>query len=269
MSGCGNRLVNMGLGKLKASIVDLLLCQWKKGNTLFKMLSWMPSTRLVAASSFILFGFASLAMADTNPFDPHALFADGGDATDIDSGQPITLSAPGGGNTGGGIFVFSNNTGSPLSGVNVDITLPNSFGAFSFTGTIFTPGPGTTSTTETIAQGPCDPSLPAASFCVELAFSAGPQPLVPEGGNFVLDFDKPAIQGPPPVYGGVDELVATGAYTGGTDTSDARIGEWSEGAIGFVAPIIETPEPRYYGGLLVAFMALSIYFRRLRNAVAR
>jgi hypothetical protein len=225
--------------------------------------------RVVAVSSVLLFGVATSAMADIVPFDPHGLFATGGDATDIDSGQPIILSSPGGGNTGGGIFVFSNNTGSALSGVDVNITLPNSFGAFSFTGTIFTPGAGTTSTTETIVPGPCDPSQPAASFCVELAFSASPQPLVPVGGNFVLDFDKPAIQGPPPVYGGVDELVATGTYTGTTDTSAARVGEWSQGAVGFVAPIAEAPEPRYYAGLLVGFMALSIYFRRMRKAVAR
>jgi hypothetical protein len=154
------------------------------------MLLEKPAMRVVAVSSVLLFGLATSAMADIVPFDPHGLFATGGDATDINSGQPITLSSPGGGNTGGGIFVFTNNTGTALSGVDVNITLPNSFGAFSFTGTIFTPGAGTTSTTETIVPGPCDPSLPAASFCVELAFSASPQPLVPVGGNFVLDFDK-------------------------------------------------------------------------------
>ena len=247
-----------------------------------------PALRLVAASSVMLFGLATSAMADIAPFDPHALFASGGDATDIGSGQPITLSAPGGGNTGGGIFVFNNNTGSPLSAVDVDITLPESFlDGFSFTGTIFTPGPGASSVSETIQTYPCgDPSdMSHTSFCVEIAFAENPGPLVPTGGNFVLDFDKPlppTFPHQPPVYAGVDELVATGNYsaasceashlpncTGTTDTSDARVGEWADGAQGFVTPILATPEPRQYAGLLAGIMALAIFFRRQRNFVGR
>src|ERR1700676_859135 len=109
----------------------------KEGLILRRILSTAPM-RLAAASSIVLLGLASSAMA--NPItDPHALFATGGDAMDIGSGQTIILSSAGGGNTGGGSFVFHNNTGNPLSAVEVDISLPNSFGPFSFTGTIFTP----------------------------------------------------------------------------------------------------------------------------------
>ena len=247
------------------------------------MFSEKPALRLVAVGSVIMFGLATLAMADISPIDPHTLFAPGGDATDIGSGQPIVLSAPGGGNTGGGIFVFTNNTGMPLVAVDVDITLPDSFGLFTFTGTIVSPG--STSTTTTVGVnplGPCEPSQPAASFCVELGFSATPGPIVPVGGNFILDFDKPASQGPPPVYGGVDELVATGNYsvegcanselpncTGTTDTSDARIGEWTQGAVGSVTPVFATPEPRQYAGLLAGFLTLAFFSRRRRNALVR
>jgi hypothetical protein len=110
-----------------------------------------------------------------------------------------------------------------------------------------------------------------------MAFAANPGPIVPLGGNFVLDFDAPTSQGPPPIYTGVDGLVATGNYssdscgefelpncTGTTDTSVFRVGEWADGAQGFVTPVV-TPEPRYYAG----FLALAIFFARRRSAVAR
>jgi hypothetical protein len=82
-----------------------------------------------------------------------------------------------------------------------------------------------------------------------------------------VDFYKPATQGPPPIYGGVDAQVADGTYTGTTDTSDARIGEWSQGAEGFVTPILATPEPRQYAGMLAGVFALAIFLKRKRFAV--
>ena len=224
----------------------------------------------MSASSLVLFCLASSAMADISPIDPHALFATGGDATDINSGQPITLSSPpGAGNTGGGIFVFTNNTGSALSAVEVDISLPDSFGPFSFTGSLFTPGPGASSISETILFNECGNPSNTSDFCVEMVFAVNPGPLVPVGGNFVLDFDAPASQGPPPIYGGVDEDVANGVYNGTTDTSDARIGEWSKGAVGFVTPILATPEPRQYAGLLAGIFALAIFLKRKRFVVTQ
>jgi hypothetical protein len=102
------------------------------------------------------------------------------------------------------------------------------------------------------------------------------------GGNFVLDFDKPASDGPPVTYTGVDGLVQSGNYsvagcaaadlsncTGTTDTSQFRIGEWPDGTTGFVMPVFATPEPRQYASLLVGFLALAFFVGRKRNAVVR
>lgn len=225
----------------------------------------------MSASSLLVFGLASSALADISPVDPHALFASGGDASPIGAGQPITLSSPvGPDNQGGGIFVFNNDTGMALSAVRVAITLPESFfNGFSFTGTIFTPVPSASSVSEVLFSGKCGSAAdPTNFFCVQLTFAESPGPIVPIGGNFVIDFDKPASQGPPPTYGGVDQLVATGLYTGDTDTSGARVGEWANGAQGFVSPIFATPEPRQYAGILGGIFALAIFLKRKRNIVS-
>jgi len=241
------------------------------------MLFHKPVLHLMAVGTLVLFVFAVSAMADPSPIDPHALFADGGDATGIGAGATIVLSSPPGtGNNGGGIFVYNNDTGSPLEAIEVDITLPNSFGAFSFTGTIFTPVAAAPSiSSQILFNQACGNPATAPDFCVEMTFSVNPGPLVPAGGNFVLDFDKPTNANDPhapPIYGGVDEEVATGNYTCetcGTDTSDARVGEWSDGAVGFVTPFIMTPEPRQYAGMLAGILALAIFLKRKRNAVAQ
>ncbi|HLK17458.1 MAG TPA: PEP-CTERM sorting domain-containing protein [Bryobacteraceae bacterium] len=222
----------------------------------------------MSAGSLLVFGLASTAMADISPVDPHALFASGGDATPLGSGQPITLSSPAGpDDQGGGIFVFNNDTGMALSAVKVSITMPESFfNGFSFTGTLFTPGPSASSISEVLFSGKCKTGADTADFfCVQLTFAENPGPIVPIGGNFVIDFDKPASQGPPPVYGGVDQLVATGLYTGDTDTSDSRVGEWANGANGFVDPVFATPEPRQYAGILGGIFALAIFLKRKRS----
>jgi hypothetical protein len=272
----------------KIPLVDLLIVSIEGRRFLVKMFFKKSVAQLLAAGSVVLFALATTAMADITPVDPHGLFADGGDATplcidDVCSG-PLTLSDPNpGSDTGGGIFVFNNNTGMALSAVDVDITLPNSFlNGFSFTGTIYTPGGGASSVSETIVTHACGDPLDTTSFCVEMAYAVNPGPLVPVGGNFTLDFDKPVSDGPPPVYGGVDELVATGNYsvagceaselpncTGTTDTSNARIGEWADGATGFVTPVFATPEPRQYAGLLAGILALAFFLRRKSAAAAR
>jgi len=210
-------------------------------------------------------------MADFSPIDPHALFASGGDADPIGSGATIVLSTPpGAGNNGGGIFVFNNDTGKALSAVEVDITLPVTFGPFFFTGTIFTPGGGAASVSAGVTFHGCGNPSDLSDFCVDLVFAVNPGPLVPINGNFVLDFDKPTSQGPPPVYGSEpDSDVANGTYAGETDTSDARVGEWSDGAVGTVTPIFATPEPRQYAGLLAGIFALAMVLKRKRFAVAQ
>lgn len=224
--------------------------------------------RVVAVSSLLLFGLASSAMADLIPFDPHALLATGGDATPItDAGMAITFSA-----TGGGIFVFTNDTGAPLSKLNVDVQFPvgifpNGFGV---DGTIFVPPnqPGQQASFQAFLfqNETCAGVANDSASCVQMVFGLKPGPLVPVGGNFVLDFDNPDSNGD---YQGVDAEVADGTYTGGTDTSAARVGDWPADAAGFVTPIPTVPEPRYYAGLLAGFLALAIFFGRRRNAIAR
>ncbi len=222
-----------------------------------------PALRLAAAGAFVLVGLATSAMADLIPFDPHALLATGGDATPItDAGMAITFSA-----TGGGIFVFTNDTGSPLSKLDVDVQFPvgifpNGFGV---DGTIFVPPslPGQQASFQAFLfqNETCAGVANDSASCVQMVFGLKPGPLVPVGGNFVLDFDNPDSAGN---YQGVDAQVAGGTYTGSTDTSSARIGDWPDDAAAFVTPI-PTPEPRYYAGLL----ALAIFFARRRSAVAR
>jgi hypothetical protein len=240
-------------------LLDLLLYLYEKGNFSVKMPSCKLFARLVSASSLVLFCLASSAMADLIPIDPHALFATGGDAVPIGSGQPITLSP-----SGGGIFVFNNDTTGALSKVDVSITLPDSFlNGFSFTGTIFTPTSGAASVTETTFTNTDCVNPSSTNFCVQMAFRLSPGPLVPLNGNFVLDFDAPDGNGD---YQGVDALVANGTYTGDGDDSAARVGEWAPNAVGFVTPIVATPEPRQYAGLLAGIFALAIFLKRKRYA---
>jgi hypothetical protein len=234
---------------------------------LLKMFLEKPAVRFVAVTSLILFGFASSAMADLTPFDPHALLATGGDATPItNAGLPITFSA-----TGGGIFVFQNDTGSPLSKMDVDVQFPTGLfpNGFGVDGTIFVPaGSGQQASFQAFLfqNETCAGVSDTSASCVEMVFALKPGPLVPTGGNFVLDFDNPDANGD---YQGVDASVAGGTYTGGTDTSSGRVGDWPDGAQGFVTPIIATPEPRQYAGWLTGFLVLAIYSRRRRNTVAQ
>jgi hypothetical protein len=230
----------------------------------------MPScklfARLVCATALVLFGLASSAMADLTPFDPHALLATGGDATPItDAGLPILFST-----TGGGIFVFQNDTGKDLSKLEVSVQFPEGLfpNGFGVDGTIFVPaGSGQQASFQafTFQNETCAGVADTSASCVQMVFSLKPGPLVPIGGNFVLDFDAPDGNGD---YQGVDASVANGTYTGDTDTSSARVGEWPDGAQGFVTPIPEVPEPRFYGFLLAGVVAFAIYSRQRRNSSA-
>lgn len=220
--------------------------------------------RLLAASSIVLLSFVPAAMADLIPYDPHVLLASGGDATPISSTLPIVFSQG-----GGGIFVFENDTGADLAKFEADIAVPNTFaaGGFGVSGTIFVP-PGAgqqASFSATFVPGSDCVGASADSFCEKLVFALVPGPLIVKGQNFVLDFDDPGPTG----YEGVDALVATGQYTGDTDTSQDRSGAWPMMAKGLVTPFVATPEPRFYAGLLAALMALGIYARSRRTATAR
>jgi len=196
------------------------------------------------------------------PFDPHALLATGGDATPITtSGATIELSP-----TGGGIFVFNNATGADLLKFDVSIQFPMGLfpDGFGVTGTIFVPpGSGQQASFEadTFQNKTCSGMADDMASCVKLTFSLIPGPLIAVGQNFVLDFDAPGPNG----YTGVDALVATGKYTGGTDTSDARSGEWPDNAPAGALPITGTPEPASFASLLVGGIGLALYYRR-RNS---
>jgi hypothetical protein len=221
--------------------------------------------RLVVASSVALLGLATAAMADIQPFDPHGLLANGGDATPITDTTPITFSV-----AGGGIFVFMNDTGAPLQEVDVKIAVPDALEQNTiFTvvgGIVVPPGPAQQAL---IGQGAlqnsnCGPGFNTSTttFCEELSFRLVPGPLVPLGGNFVLDFDDP-VNGQ---YQGLDADVAAGDYTGGTMDGSGQVGSWGDGTQAFVTPI-PTPEPRQYGGLLAGVMAVAILTVRRRKAV--
>lgn len=219
--------------------------------------------RLVAAISVLLLALATAAVADPAPYDPHALYASGGDATPITGETPITFSV-----AGGGIFVFTNNTGEPLQQVNVDVVVPDALAVDGFTvvGAIYVPpGSGQTSSFSAgfVPNSNCK-GTSSTTFCEEMQFSLIPGPIAPAGGNFVLDFDDP-VDGH---YQGLDAEVADGSYTGGTMDGAGQVGSWGPNAQAYITPI-PTPEPRQYAGLLVGMMALAIFTLRRRNASAR
>jgi hypothetical protein len=235
---------------------------------LLKMFFNKPAPRLVAAGALLLFGFATAAMADIEPFDPHGLFANGGDATPITTTTPITLSV-----SGGGIFVFNNDTGAALQEVDVKIAVPDALEdntIFTVVGGIVVPPGG--GQQAFIGEGAlqnsnCGPGVNTSTttFCEELSFRLVPGPIVPAGGNFILDFDDP-VNGQ---YQGFDAEVAAGTYDGDTMDGSGQVGSWGDSDAAFVTPIVATPEPRQYAGLLAGIMALAIAFRRRKAAVAQ
>ena len=159
--------------------------------------------RSVFIGSALLFALVSSALASTAavPIDPHLIAATGGDATPIDDGLTIQLSAG-----GGGIFVFNNNTGSNLA--EIDLTIPSASPFFDVT---TFPKTGALSGFAT-SPATCPAGEPtSAPSCVELQLFLAPgTPLGAAGTNFILDFDFP--------HNAIDDQVANGQYTGGTVT---------------------------------------------------
>lgn len=226
-----------------------------------KMLSWKAPARLIASGSLVLIGFASSAMANIAPYDPHALFATGGDPMPISSMTAIIFSS-----AGGGIFAFENDTSNALSEIDVDIVVPSALAANGFTvvGTIV-PGPGQAASFGAgfVPSSFCTgPNPLGTTFCEKLTFALIPGPIVPVGGHFVLDFNDPIH------FTSLDVAVQNGTYSGDSVFGPDQIGSWGSSAQAFVTPIVATPEPRY-AGLLAGILALAIYSRRRSNAVAR
>jgi hypothetical protein len=226
--------------------------------------------RLPIACSTLFFAAAVAVMATPmplQPFDPEILEADpAGPATPITTnGINITLSP-----TGGGIFVFNNASGGPFSKLDLKILFPFSpfpqgFGVDS---TIVVPpslvGQQSTFKAFQFSGVLCDLTTRSdTNSCLEMVLGLVPGPLVGTGQNFILDFDaKDPETG---LYTGVDAQVLNGTYTGGTDTSSARGGDWPDNATGFTVPTLATPEPSYFGALLLCGAGLAFYYRRRRQ----
>jgi hypothetical protein len=213
--------------------------------------------RLAIASSILLSALVTTALAaPVTEVDPHIIYATGGDATPITTnGISIVLS-----DGGGGIFVFENDTGADLLKLDVNVQFP--FGVFpnGFTvaDTIFvgTPGQQSSFSDALFNQVTCADlnGFSASTACLVMQFGLNPGPLVGKGQNFVLDFDFP-LQA-------VDIQVENGQYTGGTDTSKDRKGDWPMDAPAGVTPVIGTPEPGTFGALLVGGLSLALFRRR-------
>jgi hypothetical protein len=213
----------------------------------------------------LLLAVLAIPELQADSIDPHVLFAAGGNtlgATDITTGGvQVTLSL-----TGGGIFVFHNATGKDLLAIDASVQFPvPSFPiGFGVSGTIFAlPGSGQqTSFQSFLLDNVTCAGLSSAAFsCLKMEFGLIPGPLILPDQNFVLDFDAPGPTG----YTGVDALVASGTYTGGTDSSNDRSGEWPTSGAAVVTPVSAVPEPETFGILLISAASLAICHRRRRN----
>ena len=211
---------------------------------------------------------ALVSSARATAVDPHIIFATGGDATDITtSGTSVALSQK-----GGGIFVFHNATGGPLSQLDVNVqfpepSFPNGFGVDE---TIFVPSAGQLSTfSDSLFNGAtCDGQSSDSFSCLKMVFGLVPGPLIGTGQNFVLDFYFPLTA--------VDNLVATGNYnlenceqldlgcTGTTNLSATRSGDWPDSASVDITPV-PIPEPGTLGVLLIGGVGLAICCRQRKN----
>src|SRR6202158_4084493 len=78
--------------------------------------------RLVCIYLLVSMAAGFTALGNPVPYDPEILIDIGGDATDINyTGVPITV-----GQNGGGIFVFHNATGNPLSEIDLNLDFASS-----------------------------------------------------------------------------------------------------------------------------------------------
>jgi hypothetical protein len=217
------------------------------------VLFWRSAVRLTITCSIFLFALVSTARADpVSQVDPHIIYATGGDATPITTdGISIDLSAG-----GGGIFVFQNDTGADLSMLDVKVQFPFPVFAIGFTvaDTIFvgTPAQQASFSDSLFNNVTCADlgGFSSTTSCLAMQFGLNPGPLAGKGQNFVLNFDFPLTS--------VDLLVEKGQYTGGTDTSEARVGDWPSDAPAGVTPVTVAPEPGTFGLLVIGGFGLAI-----------
>jgi hypothetical protein len=226
---------------------------------------WVIMRLMFASISLVVL----VSSAWATSVDPHIIFATGGDATDITTkGTLVTLSQ-----MGGGIFVFHNATGGPLSRlqVNVQFPVPSFPNGFVVDETIFIPSLGQQSTfSDTLFNGAtCDGQTSDSFSCLKMVFGLIPNPLIGTDQNFVLDFYFPLTA--------VDDLVATGNYsltnckqmdlgcTGTTNLSTTRSGDWPDSASVSATPVL-IPEPGTLGALFIGGVGLGIYCDRRKNS---
>ena len=207
-----------------------------------------------------LTAFSVSVLANPVPFDPQILIDTGGDATDINyTGLPITV-----GPNGGGIFVFHNATGNPLSEIDLNLEFPMAPLPVGFTvqGTIpIPPSPVRQHSifdVATFSGFDCAGVVSASISCIQLKFILVPGPLVPTDGNFILDFNDSAH------YTEADFQVLDGTYTGG----DLPGGQGSWGTTtGNVAPLSAVPEPSHRAAAACLGFALLAAWRWRRRSI--
>jgi hypothetical protein len=221
--------------------------------------------RLVCIYLLVSMAAGLTALGNPVPYDPEILIDIGGDATNIDyTGVPITVGA-----NGGGIFVFHNATGNPLTELDFNLDFPLSplpvgFGIAGSVGTnlsgqIFTFRPATFSGIN------CNGVASSTFSCIELTFKLRPGPLVPTDGNFVIDFNDSAS------YTALDLEVENGTYTGGDVPGGT--GSWAPNGVptsGSVDPFSAVPEPAYrYTEACMALGLVVVWNLRRRMAAKK
>jgi hypothetical protein len=216
----------------------------------------------VAMRSICLYILVSLTssfavMADPVPIDPQILIDTGGDAMPITGPSPIII-----GPNGGGIFAFQNETGGPLSEIDVKLVIPITPLNIAVQGTWAPTMAGQAFSFEPITTWNSNcAGFSTVDSCVDLQFSLIPGPLIPTGGTFILDFDNNAST--------VDqaELQECIAGTNVAACSDSSgTGGWGMVSSAMVDPISAVPEPAYRataGFLGLTLLAAWNYRRRL------
>ena len=206
------------------------------------------------------------ALANPTPVDPQVLIDSGGDATDINyTGVPITV-----GPNGGGIFVFHNATGNPLSEIDLNLDFPESPLPTGFTvdGSIGIPPSIVRQHSQfvvtTFSGIDCAGDASLTFSCLELKFIVTPGPLIPTDGNFVLDFNNSAN------YTADDIAVEDGTYTGGDIPGGT--GGWAPGGSptsGNALPASAVPEPSYRATAGLVFFSLIGLWNLRRRLTAK
>jgi hypothetical protein len=201
-----------------------------------------------------------VALADPVPIDPQILIDSGGDAMPIMGPTPISIGA-----FGGGIFAFQNETGAPLSEVDVKLVIPITPLNIAVQGTWAPTIAGQAFSFEPITTWNSDCArFSTVDSCVDLKFSLVPGPLVPVGGTFILDFNDNAAT--------VDkvELQECIAGTNVAACSDSTgTGGWGMVTSASVDPIPAVPEPSYRVTAGVMGLALLAAWNLRRRLTAK